>query len=52
LLVDNVDETFRKLKERGATVLHEPTTVEPAGVRNFWILDNAGNQLEFNELLR
>jgi hypothetical protein len=32
--------------------LHAPITIEPAGVRNFWILDNAGNQLEFNELLR
>jgi len=51
LLVDNLDEVYQELKGHGATILHEPVTVEKAGVRNFWILDNSGNQLEINEQL-
>lgn len=52
LLVENVDEAYVGLKARGVTILHEPVTVEPAGVRNFWILDNEGHHIEINELLR
>lgn len=51
LLVDDLDAAFVDLKDRGVTVLHEPVAVPPAGVRNFWILDNSGNQIEFNEPL-
>lgn len=51
LLVENVDAAYQNLKSQGVTILHEPTTVEPAGVRNFWILDNEGHHIEINELL-
>lgn len=51
LTVENVDATYAALKTQGITILHEPLTVEMAGVRNFWILDNEGHHIEFNEPL-
>jgi catechol 2,3-dioxygenase-like lactoylglutathione lyase family enzyme len=51
LLVDDMDGVSAELKRKGAAFVHEITTVEPAGVRNFWITDNSGNLIEFNEWL-
>jgi catechol 2,3-dioxygenase-like lactoylglutathione lyase family enzyme len=51
LQVEDIEQAAQALKGKGATFLHELTTVEPAGVKNFWILDNAGNHLEINQPL-
>jgi methylmalonyl-CoA/ethylmalonyl-CoA epimerase len=51
LLVDDIEAAAAELKAKGAEVVHEVTTVEPAGVRNFWIRDNAGYLLEINQWL-
>jgi catechol 2,3-dioxygenase-like lactoylglutathione lyase family enzyme len=52
LLVDNAASALAELRAKGVEVVHEVTTVEPAGVRNFWVRDNAGHLIEFNEWLR
>jgi catechol 2,3-dioxygenase-like lactoylglutathione lyase family enzyme len=49
LQVDNIQEVADKLKAKRVAVLHDVTTVEMAGVTNFWILDNEGNQIELAE---
>jgi len=51
LLVDDIEAVVEELKAKGADVVHEVTAVEPAGVRNFWIRDNSGNHIEFNQWL-
>ncbi len=51
LQVEDIEKAVEELKDKGVKILHELTTVEPAGVRNFWILDNAGNQIEINQPL-
>jgi catechol 2,3-dioxygenase-like lactoylglutathione lyase family enzyme len=51
LQVENIDEVADELKCKGVYILQDVMTVEPAGVRNFWILDNAGNQIEINQPL-
>ena len=51
LQVDNIKEVSAALKNKGVTFIQEITVVEPAGVSNFWILDNAGNQIEINQPL-
>ena len=50
-LVADVDATAQELKRRGITLVHEPTTVPPAGVRNCWIRDNTGTLIEFVQVL-
>jgi catechol 2,3-dioxygenase-like lactoylglutathione lyase family enzyme len=52
LLVDDAASALAELRAKGVEVVHEVTTVEPAGVRNFWVRDNAGHLIEFNEWLR
>jgi methylmalonyl-CoA/ethylmalonyl-CoA epimerase len=49
LQVENVREASVLLIAKGVRVLHEVTRVEPAGVTNFWILDNEGNHIELVE---
>lgn len=51
LLVDDIGAVAEELKAKGVEVVHEVTTVELAGVRNFWIRDNSGNLLELNQWL-
>ena len=51
LQVENIDEAIKELRTKEVKILHEVTTVGLAGVRNFWILDNAGNQIEINQAL-
>jgi len=51
LLVDDLDAVAHELKAKGAEVVHDVTTVPPAGVKNFWIRDNSGNHIEFNQWL-
>jgi catechol 2,3-dioxygenase-like lactoylglutathione lyase family enzyme len=51
LLVADAEAASAELKRRGASFVHEVTVVEPAGVRNFWIRDNSGNLIEFNQWL-
>ncbi len=51
LLVDDIEAVAEELKAKGADAVHEVTAVEPAGVKNFWIRDNSGNLIEFNEWL-
>jgi methylmalonyl-CoA/ethylmalonyl-CoA epimerase len=51
LLVDDLNAVANELKAKGAEVVHDVTVVEPAGVRNFWIRDNAGNLIELNQWL-
>ena len=52
ILVEDVDAACEELRSHGVTILHEPVSVEPAGVRNFWVLDNEGHHIEFNEWLK
>jgi catechol 2,3-dioxygenase-like lactoylglutathione lyase family enzyme len=51
LLVDDADAALAALRARGVEVVHEVTAVEPAGVRNFWVRDDAGHLVEFNQWL-
>ncbi len=51
LLADDADAALEELRAKGVEVVHEVTVVEPAGVRNFWIRDNSGNLIEFNQWL-
>ena len=51
LLVGDIEGAARELRAKGVEVVHDVTTVEPAGVRNFWIRDNGGNLIEFNQWL-
>lgn len=51
LLVDHIETVLEELKTKGADVVHDVTVVEPAGVKNFWIRDNSGNLIEFNQWL-
>ena len=46
LAVVDVDETYAELHQRGV-VADGPPTNQPWGVRNFYISDPDGNQLEF-----
>lgn len=50
-LVEDVDVTAQELQRRGVELVHEPTTVPPAGVRNCWIRDNTGTLIEFVQVL-
>jgi len=49
--VADLDAVAAALQQRGVTVVHPVTVVEPAGVRNFWIRDNAGNLIEIAQPL-
>ncbi len=49
--VDNIRQTADLLKDKGIKFLHDVTEVKMAGVTNFWILDNEGNQIEIAEPL-
>lgn len=51
ILVADLEAAFAFLDAKGVFILQEPMVVEPAGVRNFWITDNSGNQIEFNQPL-
>lgn len=51
LLVDDIEAVARNLREKGVEIVHDVTTVEPAGVRNFWIRDNSANLIEINQWL-
>jgi catechol 2,3-dioxygenase-like lactoylglutathione lyase family enzyme len=44
--VADLDATATALQQRGIPFVHPITVVEPAGVRNFWIRDTAGNLIE------
>ena len=46
LQVESLEAALAALQSQDVTVLHPIATVEPAGVRNFWVLDLAGNQIE------
>lgn len=52
LQVVSVTEAASQLKAKGVIVLHNVTRVEPAGVTNFWILDNEGNHIELAEPIK
>jgi predicted enzyme related to lactoylglutathione lyase len=45
ILVDNVDEWYKELKEKGVIIFSEITNAEWG--RNFSILDPDGNRIEF-----
>jgi methylmalonyl-CoA/ethylmalonyl-CoA epimerase len=45
--VDDVDGTATELRERGARIVLEPTTLENLNLRLLHVLDNEGNLLEF-----
>lgn len=51
LQVENIEQVAELLKSQGIKFLHELATVEKAGVKNLWILDNEGNQIEIAEPL-
>lgn len=46
-----VDDALAELRGKGVKLAHEVVVVEPAGVRKFWVRDNSGNLIEFNEWL-
>lgn len=50
-LVESIEQVAHELKAKGAEVVHDVAAVEPAGVKNFWIRDNSGNLIEFNQWL-
>ena len=50
-LVPDVDAAARELRDRGVEIVADVTAVPPAGVRNFWVRDVAGNLIEFNQWL-
>lgn len=50
-LVADLDAAARELRARGVEIVADVTVVEPAGVRNFWVRDTAGNLIEFNQWL-
>lgn len=52
LLVDDAAAALAELRAKGVEVVHDVTAVEPAGVRNFWVRDNSGHLIDFNEWLR
>ncbi len=51
LLVRDIAMAARELRAKGVEVVHGVATVEPAGVQNFWVRDNGGNLIEFNQWL-
>jgi catechol 2,3-dioxygenase-like lactoylglutathione lyase family enzyme len=51
ILVDNADAAANELEQKGVEIVHPPAIVEFANVKNFFIRDNSGNIIEFNELL-
>jgi catechol 2,3-dioxygenase-like lactoylglutathione lyase family enzyme len=51
LLVEDIEGVAATLKAKGVEIVHDVTAVAPAGVRNFWIRDNSGNLIEFNQWL-
>ncbi len=54
LVVDNLKESWRELREKGISFLSEPITVkdpkEVAGFQFIYFLDPEGNIIELNEL--
>jgi len=50
-LVTDLEATAQELRARGVEFVMEPNTVEPAGVKNFWIKDPAGTLIEFDQWL-
>ncbi len=51
LLVEDIEGVAATLRAKGVEIVHDVTAVAPAGVRNFWIRDNSGNLVEFNQWL-
>ena len=51
LLVEDLDAAAAALRARGVVFVHDVTAVPPADVRNFWVRDNAGHLIEFNQWL-
>jgi catechol 2,3-dioxygenase-like lactoylglutathione lyase family enzyme len=51
ILVENIEELEQELQAKGVEIVHPVTVVDLAGVKNFWIRDNAGNLIEFNQWL-
>ena len=49
LLVDDIDTLKSELEEKGVELISDIMTVEPVKVRNLFIKDNSGNQLEFDQ---
>lgn len=49
--VDDVDSTADELRRRAIELAQEPTLIEPAGVKNFWIRAFEGHLIEFLEVL-
>lgn len=49
--VDDVETAAKELEQKGIEIVHPPAIVEFAQVKNFFIRDNSGNIIEFNELL-
>ena len=47
--VENIEATAETLRQQEVTFVQQPKTIEPAGVKNFWIVDNEGNRIEFME---
>ena len=51
LLVDDIGAALEELRRKGVEIALDITTVEPAGVKNFWIRDNSGHLIEINQWL-
>ena len=51
LLVDDLEILKGELEEKGVELIGDIMTVEPVKVRNLFIKDNSGNQIEFNQPL-
>ncbi|QPH53662.1 VOC family protein [Pontivivens ytuae] len=50
LHVDNVEATAAELRDKGIDILFGPNEVPQVGVRNLFIRDPDGNQIEFVEV--
>ena len=51
LLVDDIEALKNELEEKGVELISDIMTVEPVKVRNLFIKDNSGNQIEFDQPL-
>ena len=51
LLVGDIEALKAELEAKGVEILGDIMSVEPAGVKNLFIRDNSGNQLEFDQWL-
>ena len=51
LVIDDVEECYRRLLERGIEIGQPPHRLEPFGILTFFVLDPCGYVIEFQQFL-